>query len=379
MTTVDEVGLPRVLRTSSFFQRHGVYSGIVVLQPTTFCNLDCKYCYLANRRAKQRMSPTVACRVSDSISEPTTVLWHSGEPLATGLDHFMQLVSPFLERSEWPIRHSIQTNATLLDDKWCDFLQANNFNIGVSIDGPKELSSERVYRSGEPAFERVLDGMQRLRKHGLPFAIIAVVREATSGSAREIYEFARQQGAQRLAINMEEVEGVHAGGGFRDVDLARRFWKELYKAWRDDPAIRVREFERLHTRFHRTVLGRRLPDRHSPELPQRENPLLPTVATNGDVTLFSPEFVGAGAQFVVGNVLREPLDVIVTRGMRASYVEDFGKALDACKEACPYYDFCGGSFPSNRFSEHGRIDIQETNHCKVHDQALVRAVLEELR
>ena len=31
----------------------------------------------------------------------------------------------------------MQTNGTLLDDEWCEFLAENDYLVGLSIDGPR--------------------------------------------------------------------------------------------------------------------------------------------------------------------------------------------------------------------------------------------------
>src|SRR3989442_573215 len=99
----------------------------VVLQPTTACNLNCCYCYLPDRLKSLRMPVEVAAAVASAlraVPHPVTVLWHGGEPLATGLDRFRVLVRQFSAlRTEGKVRHSLQTNATLLTREWCEFLK----------------------------------------------------------------------------------------------------------------------------------------------------------------------------------------------------------------------------------------------------------------
>lgn len=60
--------------------------GLVILQPTALCNLNCKYCYLPDRRDPAGMSNEVLqasvsfvfdCNLS---SREVQVLWHAGEP-----------------------------------------------------------------------------------------------------------------------------------------------------------------------------------------------------------------------------------------------------------------------------------------------------------
>lgn len=73
----------------------------VVVQPTTWCNLDCHYCYLPLRKLKHQMSPRVAAAVADSVAQlvgsggpPIGIVWHGGEPLAVGPKTFYHTACP---------------------------------------------------------------------------------------------------------------------------------------------------------------------------------------------------------------------------------------------------------------------------------------------
>ncbi len=35
------------------------------------------------------------------------------------------------------IENTLQTNGTLVDEAWCDLFAANNFLVGLSLDGPR--------------------------------------------------------------------------------------------------------------------------------------------------------------------------------------------------------------------------------------------------
>jgi uncharacterized protein len=43
----------------------------LVLQPTSFCNLDCSYCYLPDRRSRHLMSVSVAAACARSVERRT--------------------------------------------------------------------------------------------------------------------------------------------------------------------------------------------------------------------------------------------------------------------------------------------------------------------
>lgn len=112
----------------SIFSDDFFFLGQIVLQPTTICNLNCSYCYLPSRSKNLRMDNRLTERLAESIGDlkldyKIPLVWHGGEPLAYGLDHFVTLLEP-LEglRNEGRIIHCVQTNGTLINDRWCEFL-----------------------------------------------------------------------------------------------------------------------------------------------------------------------------------------------------------------------------------------------------------------
>ena len=87
-------------------------------------------------------------------SDRFSVVWHGGEPLAAGREHLAALMAPFEG-----VEHHIQTNATLIDDEWCEFFLEHEIEIGLSVDGPPERTALRVDRAGRPAYERIMQGV----------------------------------------------------------------------------------------------------------------------------------------------------------------------------------------------------------------------------
>lgn len=86
-----------------------------------------------------------------------------------GLSFFEQVLD--IERAHarpgQVILNTLQTNATLIDDAWARFLGDNGFLVGVSIDGPRDLhDAYRVDKGGKRTFDRVMTGLDALRRQG---------------------------------------------------------------------------------------------------------------------------------------------------------------------------------------------------------------------
>ncbi|MCP9889408.1 anaerobic sulfatase maturase [Cyanobium sp. ATX 6A2] len=173
----------------------------------SLCNIACDYCFYLEKRElfpahqPHRMSEEVlATYIAQYVAaQPTPVVefvWHGGEPTLLGLDFFRRVVElQQPHRASKTIRNVLQTNALLLDDDWCQFFKANDFFIGVSLDGPEEIHDRyRKDRRGQGTFERVMRGVRLLQQHGVEFNALACVGRDTAHHPLEVYRFFKQAG-----------------------------------------------------------------------------------------------------------------------------------------------------------------------------------------
>jgi len=177
----------------------------VMLKPRgPVCNLECAYCFYLRKEA---MYPYASFRMSDELLESfthqyiqaqnvpeITFAWQGGEPTLMGLDFFRKAVDYQRKYHQvgQKINNSLQTNAILLDDEWCQFFKQHNFLLGVSLDGPQELHDiYRLDKGGQPTFERVVRGINLLQKHRVAFNILACVNDRTAQYPLDVYHFLR--------------------------------------------------------------------------------------------------------------------------------------------------------------------------------------------
>lgn len=353
----------------------------VVLQPTTRCNLNCCYCYLPDRARAAEMPVEITAAIADDLKRAphiVNVLWHGGEPLACGLRKFRQLVKPFARlRASGKVRHSLQSNATLITQEWCEFFKEENFRVGVSLDGPEHQNTNRLNWGGKPSFSSVLKGIEALRENGIRFGVIAVVNTQNMDDPAAFYEFFLSLGCERLNINVEEREGLNQLSDDLDFHKVSHFWEGLFNAWRLRPALRIREFDNALGWMEDISRGD-----HTNQASFRVRDLWPTVAFNGDVVVLSPELMAVNdserSRFIVGNVLQTPLHDIVKDSWQRDYVQDFIAGLRECRRTCAYYSYCGGGQASNKYFELGCFNATETAHCRNTRQVVIDVVLASL-
>jgi uncharacterized protein len=104
--------------------------GLLVVQPTPFCNIDCSYCYLSNRSDTTRMDVATVKAVARflrgmPLREPQlSVVWHAGEPLTAPIE-FYEIAFRALQAEAAPtlFQHHFQTNGMLINDDWCELFK----------------------------------------------------------------------------------------------------------------------------------------------------------------------------------------------------------------------------------------------------------------
>ncbi|MFC1433603.1 radical SAM protein [Streptacidiphilus sp. N1-3] len=347
------------------------------MQPGTFCNLDCRYCYLPDRHDVRHMPPEVNEAVADTAAKWSAAghgveaLWHLGEPLAVGVERLDRLLS------RWPreTSHTIQTNGTLINDAWCDLFQAHRVRLSVSSDGPGPMNADRVTRSGRPAASRIEAGLAALRSRAIPFDLLSVVRVPDARTAGAVYSYARDIGAVSLGILPEEKKGAHGRSAAASKEDWTEFFSALYTEWQRDPAVRLRELESVMNCRDSILAG--VTYEQLQDIPVEP---MPTVSHNGDVTVLSPDFSGHThpeyGPFTVGNVLDDALDSILARAHERPWVREALTGVRNCRTACRYASVCGGNWPANKYFELGRLDATETAYCRNLHQAKMEGALQ---
>ncbi|MBE9070730.1 GRRM system radical SAM/SPASM domain protein, partial [Leptolyngbya cf. ectocarpi LEGE 11479] len=200
---------------------------LVIIQPTTFCNLDCDYCYLPDRHLKFQFSLDLIEPIfvnlfqSQFLDSEFTVVWHAGEPLTMPIDFYRSAFDKIEELNyDLPsglrlISHAIQTNATLINQDWCDFINLYQVRIGVSLDGPAFLhDAHRKTRKGLGTHAGTMHGIQLLQQNNIPFHVITVLTRDALDYPDEMFQFFVEKNIKQVGFNIDEMEGVNESSSF---------------------------------------------------------------------------------------------------------------------------------------------------------------------
>lgn len=361
---------------------------LLILQPTPYCNINCDYCYLPDRSNSKKMSADVIDRAIDLVlksglvKDRLSIVWHAGEPLAVPPAFYEDAFARIGSRAtEITITHSIQTNGTVIDQRWCDLFAKHAVSVGVSVDGPAFIHDlHRKDRRGRGTHSSVMRGIEHLKNNSIPFHAIAVVTADSLAYPDEIFEFFLNLGAFQLGFNIEELEGVHTLSTLTAAatDKVETFFRRVYALQqKSSQYLPIREFDRAYN----SIANVSNSDASCGN--QQTVPFgILSVDWAGNLSTFSPELLGSSSasynNFVFGNIQTDNLETLLQNPVFLRLATEIHAGVQNCAAKCEYFAFCGGGAPANKFYENGDFSSTETMYCRHTIQLPVEIVLSDL-
>lgn len=330
---------------------------------STDCNLDCSYCYyresLEGTRVHRRLDDALIERF---IPEYMTYVgdvrlarmaWQGGEPTLAGLPFFRKVVDT-QKRSAMPgtvIANTLQTNGVLLSDDWGAFLKREGWLVGVSLDGPREVHDAlRRDRGGRGTFDRVMRGIDVLRRHAVDLNVLCVLGPHNIGRARELLEFFRAERFTHVqfipAMDFQATEPDKPASYLITAEQYGTFLTEAYDAWYGDgmPRLSVRTFDN----FLESYVG--VPN----DLCVHGDLCDAGIVVEHDGSAYPCDFY-IHPRWRLGNVLEMPLREIAEGPARRAFVLQKLPLPDECAR-CDWLRVCKSGCARNRDRSEGGPD-----------------------
>ena len=363
---------------------HAPRSFHVMAKPTgATCNLDCEYCFFLS---KEMLYPDSRFRMATDLLEtyvrqlieaqphaPEIIMaWQGGEPTMMGVD-FFRLVVELQARFAKPgqeISNTLQTNGTLLNDEWGEFLAEHKFLVGISIDGPREMhDAYRVDKGGKPTFDKVMRGLDVLKRHGVEWNVLTTVHAANGEHGRVVYTFLRDTlGADFIQFipiieraTPETLQIANSGWGHgvlgrplytQDGSLVTErsitgeqygaFMVDVFEEWvrHDIGKVFVQLFDTTLTHFYGVPGGMCV---HA----ETCGTLL-AIEHNGD--LYSCDHY-VEPDYLLGNITDRPLLDLIVLPQQVKFGQDKRDTLTQQCRSCDVRFACNGGCPKDRFLE----------------------------
>ena len=363
--------------------------GLVVVQSTSLCNLDCSYCYLPDRQKKRvfdlNMLPLLMQRILESpfAGPEFSLVWHAGEPLTlptSWYDQATAIINRSLEQfgaQDIQLDQHVQSNATLINDAWCDCFQRNRIVVGISVDGPEHIhDAHRRFRNGRGSHALAMKGIEALHRNDVPFHCISVVTADAMEQPEAMYRFFRDNGIREVGFNVEEQEGIHTSSSMQGSEMEAKYRNFLHAFWslseQDGYPVILREFDQVIS----LIQGNQRMTQNELNRPFS----ILSVDWQGNFSTFDPELLSVASDrygtFNLGNLQDLSLVESTETEQFRRLLLDMSSGVESCHQGCEYFGLCGGGNGSNKFWEHGSLASSETNSCRFGTQIPVQVLLE---
>ena len=335
------------------------------------CNLDCEYCFFLS---KELLYPGSRFRMAADLHEiyvrqlleahshasEVVVAWQGGEPTIMGLDffrHSIELQRKY-KRPGQRILNTLQTNGTLLDAAWASFLREHEFLVGISIDGPREVHDRyRVDKGGAPTFDRVVRGLDHLKRFDVDWNVLSCVHAANGDRGQDVYRFLRDELGARFIQFIPVVERRSASSQTEDVgvdtgqrlvtsrsvmpDQYGRFLIEVFEEWvrRDIGTVYVQMFDTALAHWsglqgglcvHDETCGAQLALEHTGDLYSCDHFVEP--------------------RFLLGNIKQTHMLKLISSPQQREFGLDKRDSLTSYCRHCAVRFACNGGCPKDRFA-----------------------------
>lgn len=329
----------------------------IMLKPaSSLCNMRCKYCFyhdVSDHRAiynygmmsdiTSRNVIEKALRLADGDS--IYFVFQGGEPTLRGLEFFREFVSAVTELNiqNSPVHYALQTNGTLIDEQWAEFFKANNFLIGLSLDGDQSDNLYRVDADGFNTFKQIMNTAKLFKRYGVEFSILTVATARTAENIEAIYKWFKIQGFKHLQF-VPCIRPIGDGSEselYMTVEQYGDYLIKLFKLYAEDYKqgnyVSIRQFDNIVSLY----LGGRA------EQCGVSGHCSPQFVVEGDGSVFPCDFYCID-EWKLGNINSISFDEMARSDRIFEFIRKSYEIKAECRD-CEFFQMCrGGGCKRNR-------------------------------
>ena len=326
----------------------------IIIKLTSHCCLACDYCYIGPHQsqygAKVMSLKMIEKALNDFLelvkddrgadidSKTIKLTWHGGEPLLAGLSYFKEIID--LEKSVIPssfrVTNAITSNGVKFDKDWVDFFKKENFQIGISIDGPQHVHDlHRKTKKGEGSFRQVMSTIKMLKEANIQFGALSVISSESAKNPDYLFKFFIEEDIKNLnfipytTFSEWLSPKEYTKFSIRFFDL----WYEL-----DDPGFYIRDFANIIAR----IFGR---DSNLCEYTNCFGNYL-GLDTNGDI--YMCDLLIGQSEFLLGNIQNISLGKAIESKRYTDLKSKARINAPSCNN-CQYFLVCTGGCMYRRY------------------------------
>lgn len=314
------------------------------------CNMNCTYCFYHDlSKVKQHPSfgmmaestmETIVKKAYAFADESVTFGFQGGEPTLRGLDFYKRFIS-FVEKyniHRIPTYFTLQTNGTLIDRKWAEFLGKHRFLVGLSLDGFPEIhDANRLDNTGCGTFEKVLETAGLLKQYRVDFNILCVVTEAIAKNGAQVYRYFKSKGFRYLQF-IPCLDSLAQKPGLNPYSLQPRsygkFLIDVFKLWSRD--FKRGDYTSIRT-FDNWVL---MMKGETPESCDLMGKCARGTVFEADGSMYPCDFYVMD-EWRLGNILEDDFNTLLSKRRADEFVVSSLNISEECKN-CRFSSLCRG-------------------------------------
>lgn len=321
------------------------------------CNVNCNYCFyndISNNRDVFDYGMMTIDTAENLIKKASDFAktghvsfgFQGGEPTLIGLEFyktFIELVKKHFENND-KIHYSLQTNGLLIDEHWAQLFKDNNFLIGLSIDGTKEVHNlNRTDHKGDGTYKRVNKAAELLSKYGVDYNILTVINKVVTRKISSIYKEYRRKGYTYLQF-IPCLDPLGKKRGLENFSLKpedyTKFLMNLFDLWYED----ISKDQLVSIRFFDNILGMYLGVQ--PESCDMVGRCSIQQVVEADGSVYPCDFYVLD-DLNIGNINTDELTSMHKNPAAINFVEESLKLNDKCK-TCEWMQLCKGGCKRSR-------------------------------
>lgn len=328
---------------------------LLIKPSSSLCNMRCKYCFYAdvtkNREVDnygmmsgetlETMVKMALCYADDHCG----FVFQGGEPTLVGLDFYRRLIrlQENYNIKNVKISNSIQTNGYLIDDEWAKFFAENDFLVGLSLDGPKDIHDAfRLDAAGKGTHNRLMRSINILKKHNVEFNILCVVNNYVARHGRRVYQFFKKSGFNYIQFIpcIDPFDDSENHDYSLNSKLYGNFLKAIFDLYYHDMLSGNYTSIRIFDTYIEMLMG------FPPKTCGMSGVCTCYFTVEGDGTVFPCDFYVID-RYKMGNIHLQGFEQMATSEAAKRFVKESYHVDDRCR-ACKWFFICRGGCRRDR-------------------------------
>lgn len=246
-------------------EKYMEHLSLLIKPASSLCNMRCKYCFyhdIAENRENRSFgimnsvtAENLIKKAIDFAEKSVSFIFQGGEPTLAGLD-FFEIFTQTVKRLNTKglkVNYAIQTNGINIDEYFAELFSKNNFLVGLSLDGIRDINDFlRIDSNENGTHKKIISTARLFDKYKIEYNILTVISAYTAKHIQKIYNYYKKCGFRYLQFIpcLDSLESEPFPSNFSlTPQLYEAFLKNLFRLWYNDLLsdnyISIRYFENL--------------------------------------------------------------------------------------------------------------------------------------